>query len=81
MTGIPRNVAGWLARFFKRKAKEVVEETVEEVIDEVVEGVKEKFRDAFGVYTIEGYANGVPRRRYADGALHVGKKIIQPGRK
>ncbi len=62
---------------FRRKAKEAVEEVVEEAIEEVTE----ELRDAFGVYTIEGYASGVPRRRYADGSLHVGKKIIHPGRK
>ena len=81
MTGIPRNVAGWLAKLFKRKAKEVVEEAVEEAIEEAIEVVKEELSDVFGVYTIEGKSHGLPRRVYADGTVRVGGQVIHPKRR
>lgn len=83
MFGFLRRIGSRLVGLFKRKAKESVDELIEEVIDEVIEGAKEHFdgTDLYGDYTIEGYADGVPRRRYANGSLHVGKKVIQPGRR
>jgi len=74
-----------LARLFgigKRKAKEaaeeLVEEAVEEVVGEVVGEVTKKVRDIFGTYVIERRTSeGQAVRRYEDGSVRIGKRLVQ----
>lgn len=59
----------------KRKAKEAMDEAV----DEAVEEVTGKVRDIFGTYVIERRTSkGEAVRRYADGSLRIGKRLVTP---
>lgn len=65
----------------KSKAKEAVEEAVGEAVGEVAELVGDKIQDIFGTYVIERRTNkGEAVRRYEDGSVRIGKRLVQDAR-